>query len=298
MLLAGASASHDVPILEARWVAPAARLQALTSRPAECGVDPGGTRSRSWSIGRAAFRTPLLLGGQAARAGLSCNACHQNGRGNPVFQFPGLSGAAGTADVTSSIMSRTRGDGTFNPKVISDLAVDQPKISHSNQGDLEAFIRGLIVEEFDGAEPPRAVLQGLADYVRAVRSGPCDRIKREDLSPETLITETIFAARAALGALGDHDPPTARLMIASARSQLGLIDERYGGAALTRDRARLRRHDDALRTIQTMIDAGAPNVAAAISDWIVAIDRTRPLLRKHVLLSLFSQARLARATAQ
>ncbi|MGF7473737.1 hypothetical protein WFJ45_23635, partial [Salmonella enterica subsp. enterica serovar Minnesota] len=69
-------------------------------------------------IGRAAFNSPLLLGGQAARAGLSCASCHRNGRGNPDFHFPGISGAPGTADVTASLLSSHRGDGQFNPKPI------------------------------------------------------------------------------------------------------------------------------------------------------------------------------------
>src|SRR5687768_90851 len=71
-------------------------------------------------------------------------------RGNPDFLFPGLSGAVGTADVTSSIMSSHRGDGTINPKPIPDLAGPPAERIVSRAAEsraLESFIRGLIVEE-------------------------------------------------------------------------------------------------------------------------------------------------------
>ena len=112
-------------------------------------------------VGRAAFRTPLLLGGQAARLGLSCESCHANGRGNPAFRFPGLSGAPGTADVTAPLMSARRGDEVFDPRPIPDLAAPGKVARVRGDPALGAFVRGLIVEEFDGREPPPAVLDGL-----------------------------------------------------------------------------------------------------------------------------------------
>ena len=98
--------------------------------------------------------------------------CHRDGRTNPDFQFPGVSGAAGTADVTDSLFSSHRGDGLDNPKPIPDLSapkeklkIDQAPLSRA----LETFIHGLVTQEFDGPEPTPAVLEGLADYVRALR---------------------------------------------------------------------------------------------------------------------------------
>ena len=121
--LLAAAAPADPPIRAERWLAPAARLTALTREPAECLARPGSvSAAKSIAIGRTAFRAPLLLGGQAARAGLSCSSCHRNGRGNPDFLFPGISGAPGTADVTASLLSSHRGDGIFNPRPIPDLA--------------------------------------------------------------------------------------------------------------------------------------------------------------------------------
>ena len=113
----------DLPIRAAHWLAPEFRERALTEQPPECAEPPSAPDERmAFEIGRAAFRAPLLLGGQAARAGLRCESCHANGRRNPGFDFPGLSGVPGTADVTSSMMSSHRGNDVFDPRPIPDLA--------------------------------------------------------------------------------------------------------------------------------------------------------------------------------
>lgn len=176
----------------------------------------------------ALFNTPTLLGGQAAKAGLSCASCHVNGRDNPHFLLPSLSGAAGTADVTSSFFSAARGNGVHDPVQIPDLA--RPgKISRA-QGDpaLEAFIRNLIVEEFSGMEPSPATLSALASYVRAMRSCQ-DKVRAQErrLSDQLDLIEVAIEGASAMTRLGETS--TAKLAIASARHQLGLIDERYSG---------------------------------------------------------------------
>src|SRR5262249_45738331 len=147
-------------------------VERVNQLPPECYRPPRNPGMlRSAEIGRIAFRAPLLLGGQAARVGLSCSSCHRNGRTNPDFHFPGVSGEPGTADVTTSILSSHRGDGTFNPKPIPDLAGDPAKrivTRDPRKPDLAKFIHGLITQEFDGPEPPRKVLLGIADYVRSI----------------------------------------------------------------------------------------------------------------------------------
>src|SRR5688572_17121534 len=116
-------AAAELPLRAARWLPQERQAHALTHEPTECLSSSADVQTvRRLAIGRAAFRTSLLLGGQAARAGLSCNSCHRNGRGNPDFQFRGFSGAPGTADVTSSLMSSHRGDGRDNPTPIPDLS--------------------------------------------------------------------------------------------------------------------------------------------------------------------------------
>jgi len=149
-----------------RWLAPGAdAARILTHQPAECLSLPRDAEA-AWrvEVGRAAFRTPLLLGGQAARAGVACATCHRNGRANADFDFPGVSGAPGTADVTASLFSAHRGDDLFDPRPIPDLAgpMDRLKVSRDEASPaLKTFIRGLVTEEFDGDPPLEAVLDGL-----------------------------------------------------------------------------------------------------------------------------------------
>ena len=153
------------------WLDQEGQLEALTSAPGIGFRITAETLDHTDQMlaGQIAFHTPTLLGGQAAKAGISCASCHVNGRDNPHFSFPGVSGAPGTADVTHSFFSSHRGDGQFNPVLIPDLA-KPGKISRDREGELEQFMRGLIVEEFDGAEPDHAVLDTLAVYVRALCS--------------------------------------------------------------------------------------------------------------------------------
>ncbi len=253
-----ATAASDSPIREAKWIAPDARLIALTTQPAACANLPDTTAERvSYNVGAIAFRTPLLLGGQAARAGLSCASCHANGRVTAGFHFPGLSGAPGTADVTSSIMSHSRGDATVNPKAIPDLAVDLPKISRDPASPaLRAFIHGLIVEEFDGPDPAPAVLDGIDAYVRAQGGAKCDATGRTPISFRRDVDDLHVAldAAQALGAKGDAH--AAWLMIAGGRAILGDLNSRFAGAALAKDRAEIVAADRMLQSLQMDTTAG------------------------------------------
>ena len=200
--LAGGFATNP-PLRALRWLAPGADgARILTQRPVECLAIPAGADAAyQVEVGRAAFRTPLLLGGQAARAGIDCETCHRGARTNRDFDFPGLSGAPGTADVTTSLMSSHRGDGIDNPKPIPDLGgpKDKFKISQApDSPDLDRFIHGIVTQEFDGAEPPPAVLQGLAAYVRALSPGACPPTASEAVRVGADVADARRAVRAAL----------------------------------------------------------------------------------------------------
>ena len=253
LLLCAAADQPDVPIRDARWTRAPNLVADLTRQPAECVKLPREMEQRrSVAIGRAAFRSPLLLGGQAARAGVSCASCHRNGRGNPHFHFPGLSGEPGTADVTASLMSKLRGDGAFNPKPIPDLAGNSPKVSRDpTRDDLRRFIRGLIVEEFDGPEPPPAVLGGVTAYVRALAASNCPAAPDVAVTLWEMLSDTEAAVTAARTA---GDPATERVMLAAARATLGTIDERMAVPGLEAARGVLKLADADLRALQ-----GAPS---------------------------------------
>ncbi|HEY5723215.1 MAG TPA: hypothetical protein VIT45_12920 [Allosphingosinicella sp.] len=289
LLTAGAARAPTLELRELNWVAPQAAFRSLSRQPRECFAPPDGREARvSAATGRAAFKAPLLLGGQAARAGLSCASCHRNGRGNPDFLFPGLSGAAGTADVTSSIMSKHRGDGTVNPRPIPDLAGPPSKRIVSRARDsraLEGFIRGLIVEEFDGPEPAPFILDGLAAYVRGISAEACG----EGEVPVTLAGK-LDEAREAVALSLDADRETKRLLIAAARSTLGEIDERFRLPGLERSRSILHEADSELRAIRD----GNGSAQAWLGRW--------PERRRRLIVegkrSLYAPAILRRALAR
>ena len=260
-LLFGSIASSlnaaELPLRAARWLSPQVQIQALTQQPTECLRVPVDLQAaQRVAIGRAAFRTPLLLGGQAARAGLSCNSCHRNGRGNPDFQLRGLSGAPGTADVSSSLMSSHRGDGVSNPTAIPDLSSAAQKVSRDPADPaLALFIRGLIVEEFDGPAPAPLTLDGIVHYVRALDPEACPTESEQPIRLADHVSAVRSAVRSAQFALDAGSPATARLMLASARSELQMIDERYALPALTDDRRQLHQADLELSLIQQALDA-------------------------------------------
>lgn len=281
-----------LPLAEARWVPEAALEETLIRRPRECLRPPASAAARrTLAVGRAAFAAPLLLGGQAARAGLSCDSCHRNGRGNPVFLFPGLSGAPGTADVTSSLMSAHRGDGTHNPVPIPDLASAHPKVSRDpGKDELRRFIRGLIVEEFDGREPASSVLDALTFYVRSIDPARC----KAGSEPITLqgelarVEEATAAARAALDA---GDAAAALIALSSARSRLGAIDPRFRLSGLEMSREALARGGRELGALEGQVRNRDPRAPAAIGLWLdTGLPRIAKVLAKERDRSFFAPA--------
>ena len=280
------------PIRAMLWISPHADpLVALATEPTEClrlPADP--ERAHGVEVGRAAFRTPTLLGGQAARARLTCESCHRSGRDNPDFQFHGASGAPGTADVTLSLFSSHRGNAIHDPRPIPDLTVPHAE-RKVPAAALSRFIRGLIVEEFDGPEPSVAVLEGLTAYVLALDPSACPHAR----STVTLAS-TLHNARRALWAarttLSRQDRATTLLMIASARAQLGLIDERY--TALAPERARLRASDRALADLQAAVRTGRADATSRLANSLIDTDRLAARLAGREPGSLFNPARLSR----
>jgi hypothetical protein len=282
----------------ARWLAPGAdATRALGSSLTEC-LSPPADAGQAYlvELGRSAFRTPMLLGGQAARAGIACESCHQAGRRNADFFFPGLSGAPGTADVTSALFSSHRDDGIDNPKPIPDLSgpkaglkIDQTPAS----GALERFIHGLVTEEFDGAEPPPAVLKGLAAYVRALDPAACPANARAPLRAAGFVDEARRSVRAAQAAVARHDPDAALLMLDGARWRLGLIDERYDDPASADVLAELRAADLDLAAAQDAIRAGGRDTDTRLALWLARSEAWTRLLVREEPRSLFNPARLA-----
>lgn len=302
LALAGAALAAGRPIVlrAERWLAPGAdRVAFLTRQPAECLALPADPQARlSVEIGRAAFRSPTLLGGQAARSGVACETCHRNGRANPAFHFPGVSGPPGTADVTSSLFSTHRGDDVFNPKPIPDLGgpkaglrIDQDRKAAA----LEPFIHGLVTQEFDGPEPPVSVLKGLADYVRAMSPAACPKALDTSIRPADLVADARRALDAAEALANQGDRAGADAMVQAARARLFLIDERYADPALAVDRARLRETDHALLDLREALRTEAPDAQAKLARARASLAPMGAALARHEGRSLFDPARLAAA---
>jgi hypothetical protein len=256
-----------------RWLAPGADASiVLTRRPTECLAPPvDAERGYLVELGRAAFRTPLLLGGQAARAGIDCETCHRGGRSNPDFDFPGVSGAPGTADVTTSVLSSHRGDDIDDPRPIPDLSGPKSALKVSQDPSspaLESFIHGIVTQEFDGDEPPPAVLQGLVAYVRSLSPAACPTQATEPVTSAGALADVRRTLLAAIAALEHGDGAAAALMVVSARSQLGDVDERYAGPLLAAQRSVLERAAADLGAAEADARRGAASAKTDLVVWL------------------------------
>lgn len=242
-----------------RWIAPQAdAVKALTMASVACEPPPSRTpdeHTLKLTLGRLAFESPALLGGAAARMGLSCSSCHINGRGNADFFVAGVSATPGTADVTSSLFSKVRGNDAFDPVPIPDLAArDGGQIKDRTSKQFEEKMYGLIVEEFDGQPPPPYVFDAVLAYMDSLDlahcadpSGTQQMDFRDDyaalLSSATLVTSVDAPADVKL------------FYIRVARERLERLHERFRGAEL-------REH---LETLSTRFAAAADSIRAGQS---------------------------------
>ncbi len=240
-----------------RWTAPGHEIAALSKQPATClSFEPSD--QAQVRTGLALFNSPALLGGQAAKAGLSCGSCHVNGRGNPHFLLPSLSGKAGTADVTNSFFGPARGNGVSDPVPIPDLAMPG-KISRA-QADpaLILFARNLIVDEFSGKQPSAAMLNALAAYMRAVQScaGNSDAGAGADqqrgLNDQLAIIDAALDGANMMHQIGND--AAAKVLISGVRHHLGLINERYAGARFKQESLLLVKASKRLQVIANARD--------------------------------------------
>lgn len=244
------------------WTAPGHELAAASAQPSACiAVDP--QEADRIYVGQALFNTPALLGGQAAKANLSCASCHTNGRDNPHFFVKGLSAQPGTADVTTAFFSTARANAVQDPVKIPDLA-KPGKISRAAEDPaLERFIRTLIVDEFSGKEPSTATLSALGAYVRAIKTCKTDRPQNRGVGDQiTLIAAAVLGAQ---DMKDSEDRATLHLLVRAIRHQLGLIHERYDAPRLATERQALL---DSSRKIEMLEDQDdVASIAPALRNW-------------------------------
>jgi len=285
LALVGAASPSRLVLREQAWTQSEDLAHALTTAPGECAA----VRTIETEIGRALFRSPALLGGQAARAGLSCHACHANGRVNRNFLLPELTDRAGFADVTSEWSSHVRGDGLANPIAIPDLAGvgARTAFGQAREASLERFTRGVIVEEFASEALTEQALAGVVAYLRAMDESAC-----ASEGPVTLgaaaddVRRAVAAAQAA-------DAPTASLLLRAAQDAIGRIVERLPRNRFHRARARFEglarelgalRHEDARSAL-----------ALAIPPWRARFDAALASVLARERASYFDEATLRAA---
>lgn len=265
----------DIEITALEWIADTADPVAhLTTHPSTCVTAPEDP-----AVGRGAllFASPMLLGGQAAKAGLSCAACHRNGRGNEAFAFSGISGAPGTADVTHGLFSKIRADGVFNPVAIPDLARPEGHVivDRDAPGALEAFLSAQVVEEFSGTALDQAVISDLATYIRALDERVCD----PDATEVHTWQSEIKLVRAGLSA----DPQRIAAYEDAMRAALGRIHERFPGDFDIRadlvSLSRMIKADIDRATIEAALDEVSNALASAAADSLYDPERLAAALR-------------------
>ncbi len=219
----------DLP--ELSWLAATTdRITALTREPVSCLLPARDTvHATQIRAGELVFGSSALLGGQAAKAQMSCSSCHRNGRGNPDFLFAGVSGAAGTADVTSGVFGKLRADDTFNPVAIPDLALPdgQDQVDRHDIAALTAFVHGQIEEEFSGAIPPEPVMVALTTYLKAIDMTACSATENRSISWQDDWDDAIDAIIFSEQAFANDDGPVAKFYVRSARASLARLYARY-----------------------------------------------------------------------
>jgi hypothetical protein len=173
-----AAAKENRRPLELAWISTTgAQLAALTEQAVEC-VKP--IDNYQFNLGRLAFNSPRLLGGQAGRMGLSCASCHPAGRANNAFFVSQISDSPGRADISHHFLSSQGGDQIFNPKNIPDLAaVESLRFQNRNDEKFDQLLIRLIEVEFDGQTPNEEVFAALKLYLASNDVTECSDPKKK-----------------------------------------------------------------------------------------------------------------------
>lgn len=219
---------------EATWLATSEELHAeLSSQPIEClNKVAYAHNTYQLTVGKAAFNTPSVLGGQAARMGISCNTCHRSGQTNPRFFIAGVSAQPGGLDVSHGFFSEVREDGIFNPVPIPSLLDARNKSVFGTQlpqYSLAAFVHGVIVDEFAGHEPAPQIMSALLAYISALDSSSCNssaQIARNLQSDLNFVEQLAVALNTALV---QQQAPVTQLLVTALQTRLHDIYLRYQG---------------------------------------------------------------------
>ena len=131
----------------------------------------GGRKSYLVNLGDLAFNSPMLLGGLARQAQISCSTCHVQGASNPKFYIPGLSTRPGNFVTTGALFNGKANNRLLDPVTIPSLRGARFLAPYGHDGrmtSLRDFVRNVIVSEFAGPEPSAAIVDGLVAYIQDI----------------------------------------------------------------------------------------------------------------------------------
>lgn len=228
-------------------------ITALTTRPAER-MAGGDRQSFFVEFGRLAFRSPDILGGNARRAGLSCQACHSNGHVNAHFFIPGLSDQPGRVDTSHAFWLARSENHVFDPLRIPSLrgVIRKHRLGHDGRiSSLREFTRDVMVLEFAGAEPDMLLLDALVAYQRTLQptQAPDEPIT---LAGDLADLERHLKLMAL--PLAEEDAPLTGRIASMLRGQVGFISERFEAPA---PRQLLENWSREMQAIAARAEAGA-----------------------------------------
>ncbi len=181
-----------------------------------------------FELGRLAFRSPAILGGLAAREGMSCNSCHLSGGNNAFFFVDGLSSERGTFDTTNALFSTHTDDQIDNPVKIPTLFRVAETAPYPSDGRFETLTQmadHVIEKEFDGLRPPERVHTALIAYLSELNDPAKSDLMARSVSME--IGNLQRSLRVAGWTLRQQDIPATEFVVNSVRRDLELLYNRF-----------------------------------------------------------------------
>lgn len=238
------------------WLPPGSlSLDALSLHPDE--AQEGGRQQSFYAeYGRLAFRSPMVLGGTARKAGLSCQACHPNGHANEDFFIPGLSDAHGRIDVSNTFWNIRGEDHRDDPLTIPSLrgVKTKPRLGHDGRtASLREFTRRVIVTEFGGDEPDPTLLDALVAYQETLQPATA---KDQPVTLAGDLADIVRHLDTLAVPLAEESPVLSDTIATMIRGQLGFIFERLDGDDLAPARETVAGWSRELQAISDLAGAG------------------------------------------
>lgn len=298
-LLALPAAGTAAEFQELNWLHPGAdSFRHLSFAAVEClDVSREAEAAFRVELGRQLFRTPAVLGGGAVNEGLSCDTCHASGRANPDFYFDGISGEAGTADISNDLVHKLPPDNSLDPIPIPSLVDTGDKESFGAQSpvdSLSGYIRPMLAEALREPEASAAA-SALAAYVGALSSSACPEQQQDQVAYS--VGQQMYEISRAFDVLKDavrrEEAAVMGLAAAAAGHQIGLLHRRYDIETTAGLAGRIMERRRALETIaEALGSTGEEESLDRLDAWWETWQDLRPALLHRSAETLYLRSRL------